>query len=195
MKKIFFLGSENSYSNIVAKKVPFSPDYMLTACNTFSEIVNKTLSEENSLGILPIENSITSDIHENIDFLFKHDLHIVYEVFLRIHLQVIGLPNSSLTLLTNVYSHPRALAQCSKFLEAHTLTPIETLSTTAARDIIVTQQDRTYAAIGSKELLSDNKLMLLAENIEDNPYNMTRFVFVSAKNPLLTSGKNKATIM
>src|SRR5436190_1467945 len=192
MTKIFYLGPNGSYSNIVAKKVLEKTDYELIPCNSFLDIVNNTICSINTIGILPIENSITSDIHENIDYLFQNNLSIIYEAFLRINLHVIGLKNTTISDIKNVYSHPRALAQCTKFTSQHHVKTFETISTSAAKEFILQNKEKANAIIGSRELLSDHQLSLIQENIGNDQYNLTRFVFVSIdKTRNISAVKNK----
>jgi prephenate dehydratase len=194
MKKVFYLGPEGSYSHIAVTHALVG-DYQYVSCASFLEIVNNTLFTNHALGILPIENSITSDIHENIDYLFKNNFFILQEVFLSIHLHLIGLPTARLSEITTVCSHPRALAQCTKFIAKHSLKIQETTSTAIARDIVVTKQDPHMAAIGSRELLQD-AVQLLAENIGNDSYNLTRFVCIGIDHREYHAAvHNKATII
>src|SRR5205085_5788746 len=119
--------------HIVTKKV-FPSGYSLVACPNFLEIVNKALIDKTSIGVLPVENSITSNVHENIDYLFKNNLHIVHEAFLKINLHLIGLKETKLTNITTVYSHQKALSQCTSFIKKHSFKIIETSSTAAGKD-------------------------------------------------------------
>lgn len=194
--KIFYLGPEGSYSYIAVKNGIKKESTQFISCKNFSEIVNNTLVDSKSLGVLPIENSITSDIHENIDFIFKNNLYIVYELFLLINLHLIGLKNTHLLNIRKVFSHPRALAQCTKFIAENHLKTDEVSSTASAGNIILEKKDISLGAIGSKELILNPKLKIIKENIGNDKYNMTRFVFISRnQNSFLSDQKNKITII
>jgi len=196
MKKVFYLGPEGSYSHSIAKQMFGKRDYELIAQESFGEIINHTTSITHSIGVLPIENSITSDIHENIDHLFTHDMTISQEAFLRINLHLVGLPTATREDITEVYSHERALAQCSKFIAEHNLKAHPSQSTSRGRDIILEKNNKSVAVIGSKILVEKNKLKILQENIGNDKYNMTRFVFVVKDfSDDLQSIKNKASII
>lgn len=196
MKKVFYLGPEGSYSSIVAFKILNQKDYQFISCTSFLEIVTNTINTRDAIGVLPIENSITSDIHENIDFLFKNNLAILREAFLRINLHLLGFPHATVQSITSVYSHPRALAQCSKYIASHKLKIHEVSSTSAAKEMVLEKQDKTAAVIGSKELAIDGKLTILSKHTGNDRFNLTRFVFIAADEKLLHPVvKNKATII
>ncbi len=176
----YYLGPQNSYSHILAKKV-FGDDYQLLSCPNFAEIVEKVMENPRTIGVLPIENSITSNIHENMDYLFHENLKIVQEAYLKINLYLIGLHTASLEDIIKVYSHPKALAQCKNFIQNYHLSFQETVSTANAKDLILQIDDKRAAAIGSKELANDPRLTIVLPNIGDNHYNITRFFLVSSQ--------------
>lgn len=196
MKKVFFLGPDGSYSHIIASKVFDKNDYEFIPKENFFDIVKETLSDNTSLGVLPIENSSTSNVHDNMDYLFKQDLVIVNEAYLQINLYLIGLKGAKLSDIQKVYSYPKALEQCAQYIRQSNFTVQESPSTAAARDLVLSSNDKTIAAIGSKELANNDNLQILDENIGDNKYNITRFVFVANQEAVVTFGKkNKASVM
>lgn len=195
MKKIFYLGAEDSYSYLISKQVIFDKHNTLVPANNFSEIVESTIKTK-GIGVLPIENSITSDIHANIEYLFKTDLKILFEAFLRIKLNLIGLKQATIQDIKTVYSHERALAQSSEFLKEHTMTTVEANSTSAAKEILLEKHDISIGAIGSKALAGNPQLQVIQENIGNDQYNMTRFVFVGNDHMDLVTGiKNKTSVI
>jgi chorismate mutase/prephenate dehydratase len=195
MKKIFYLGPEDSYSYIVTRQIMLEKEYELVAVESFSKIIENTTKIKNAIGVLPIENSITSDIHENIDYLFKTDVKIFYEAFLRINLQLIGLKDAVIEDIKTVYSHERALAQCSDFIKEHHLSVKEAQSTAKGKELLLQKQDKTIGIIGSKILANNQQLKILQENIGNDMYNMTRFVFVINDNHQVSNDANKASII
>ncbi len=191
MKKVYYLGPKGSYSHTITKKM--FPANELVDCDSFAEIVKNALFEKDAVGVLPIENSITSNIHENMDHLFRERLTIIAEAYLKIRLYLIGFKTATTGDVKKVYSHPKALSQCRQYIERHNFTVQQTNSTAAARNLILEIKDKRVAAIGSKELAKVQKLKILAEDIGDEKYNITRFAFIRA----LQSGDsgNKASIM
>lgn len=178
MKKIYFLGPKGSYSERVVKEA-YSGAYEAVGCVTFSDIVENTLHEKGAMGVLPIENSITSNVHENMDYLFKENLVIVGEAYLKIRLNLVGFVGAELGEVRKVYSHIQALSQCKRYIQRHHFMIQETDSTAAARELILKVNDPRVAAIGSAELADHEALKILDEDIGDEKFNITRFLFVS----------------
>lgn len=191
MKHTYYLGPKDSYSHNISQKIFGSNE--LIACNSFADIVKNTLREKASIGVLPIENSITSNIHENMDNLFKENLTIIAEAYLKIRLYLIGFKEAAVGDIKKVYSHPKALSQCKKYIKKHNLTTQSTNSTAAAKNLILKINDKRAAAIGSKELSQDANLKILADDIGDEKFNITRFAFVSSLRP--QSSGTKSSIM
>jgi len=194
MKKICYLGPEGSYSHIITKQVMAEQDCQLVPLKNFAEIIQQTKETPETIGVLPLENSITSNIHENIEALFSNELHIFREAFLRIKLHLIGLQDATIEEIKTVYSYEKALAQCSNFLTEHNITPIATQSTAEGKKIILEKQDKSIGAIGSRELANDSQLRILEENIGNERYNITRFVFVTKDKTETNEKKNKASV-
>lgn len=196
MKKIFYLGAQDSYSYIISKQVIFDNNHSLISAKSFGEIVENTAKTNNGIGVLPIENSITSNIHENIEYLFKSDLKILFEAFLRIKLDLVGFKQATLSDIKTVYSHERALAQSSEFLKKNQITTYGASSTSAAKDIMLERQDKSIGVVGSKALAENPQLAIMQENIGNDQYNMTRFVFVGKDLiDFVTGVKNKTSII
>lgn len=178
MNNIYYLGPDGSFSQTIIKRA--GQAYNEVACDNFSEIVEKTLADANSVGVLPIENSITSNIHENMDHLFSQNLVIKGEAFLKIHLSLFGLRGSNINDITKVYSQPQALSQCRGYIKSHNFITQETSSTAAAKNLILKMNDKRCAAIGSEELKVEENLAILESDIGDEKFNITRFVLVRA---------------
>ena len=195
MKKNYYLGPTGSYSYLIAKKI--FPDDELVSCESFFPIVNKILKDKDALGVLPIENSTTSDVFENVDYLFSKNFTIVEEAYFKINLYLVGLKNSSLEQIKEVYSHPKALAQSSKYIEKHHLTMCESKSTAHGKDIVLAGNDIKKAFIGSRDLARDPRLLILSENIGNARNNMTRFVVIKKfnKDEIEAKSNQKLTII
>jgi len=193
MVNAYFLGPSGSFSEIITKKVLVEKKFSFIDCVSFGEIGEKILKDKNCYGVLPIENSITSDIHENIDFLFKHELKIISEAYLNINLHLIGFRDSTFESIKTVYSHPRAILQCTNFLKKHLYQIIKTQSTSAGRKILLENKNRQEALIGSGEIVRNSREFdILIENIGNDKFNRTRFVFIGRN---YNGRGNKASII
>jgi prephenate dehydratase len=129
-------------------------------------------------GVIPIENSLFGSVHQNYDLLEEHELQIVSEVQLRIRHCLLGVPGTRIEDIRSVCSHPQALGQCRAFLKK-TIPHAEAVSfydtAGAARDVAAVG-DPARAAIASARAGAPYALVTLAENIESNHQNYTRFL-------------------
>lgn len=115
MKKIGCLGPEGSYSCLAAKEL--SPGAEITLFKNFPSVVAALEKGEVDEIALPIENSIQGGVLQNMDLLADaEDLVAVKEYILPIEHRLVTLAGASLSEITEVYSHPQALGQCSVFL-------------------------------------------------------------------------------
>ena len=193
MKKISILGPEGSFSYILALKIKERLNSEIILSDNFNDIIS---SIGDNYGLLPIENSTTSNVHENIDSLFNSRLYILGEAFLSIKLNLIGLKNSKLTDIDKVYSHPKALSQASKFLIEKNLKTEFVSSTSKGQEIVLCENIKNIAAIGSSHLIDKENLKILESNIQNNKINKTRFLIVSKQEDLSEKqGSLKASII
>jgi prephenate dehydratase len=144
-----------------------------------------------SIAIVPIENSITSSIHANVDMLFEGNFTITNEIFLQINLGLFAQTGLQLTDITEVYSHPQALAQAAKVTKLHGWSTHETSSTSAALNQII--KSKSAAALLP---ISTNVsgIECLLKEVQDTEENQTRFITV-ANNPLNLEQGTKASLL
>jgi len=113
------------------------------------------------------------------DLLLESRLAIVAETILPIEMQLIALPGASLEDIRCVASHPMALAQCERFFAAHPKwkrVPAE--DTAGSVREAISAGDKTRAAIAGRRAADHYRAVILAERIQDNAENFTRFVLL-----------------
>ena len=129
--------------------------------------------------MIPIENTLAGSVVEHYDLLREHSVFIERESVIRIEHHVIGNVGSKLEELERIYSHPVALAQCRSFFQQHPgIAPVAFYDTAGAVKQIVQLQDRRSAAIAGRQAAEIYGGLLLAENVEDDAANFTRFLLV-----------------
>ena len=192
---IYYLGPPGSFSHCIAAQA-FSESYMqLYPLASLLAIKNQVSAETDSVGVFPVENSITSNVHETIDYLFNTDLSIIGEGRLQIVLNLIGLKGAKLADIKEVYSHGKALEQCATFLAEHQISPVVVGSTSDGQQLILEKSQVHCAALGSRRLAEHPALIVLKDNIADVSNNMTRFLFVSQTTEALQDEpRNKMTV-
>ena len=188
---IYYLGPPGSYSNIVAKKIFTTSGHALVPVDAFIDVAQQV--EQDGMGILGIENSTSSSVHESVDHIFHSDVHIIGEVSMNIELHLGGIKDASFTDITDVYSHTQALAQCSIFIKENNLKIHQTSSTASAIDEVLTFNDIAKAAIGGKKSMKEKNMEVVAEHIGNTENNMTRWVIISRNPESLLQPINKVT--
>jgi prephenate dehydratase len=192
--KVVYSGVPGSFSHKACMQF-FGTETPHDNCSSFREVFETVQSGEATLGIVPVENSLTGSIHENYDLLLEYDLRIVGELTLRIMHNLIGHEHTSLDGIKRVYSHPQVFQQCREFLGKHPdwdLVACQDTATGVQR--IKENGDLTEAGIAGKEAADLFKMSVLQEGIETNPRNFTRFVVIS-RGEFLDAHKNKSSLI
>ncbi|MBR3771893.1 MAG: bifunctional chorismate mutase/prephenate dehydratase, partial [Clostridium sp.] len=145
-------------------------------------------------GVLPIENSSTGGITDIFDLLIDYDNYIVGEHELKVDQCLIGLPGTKIEQIEKVYSHEQGLLQCAKFLEEHkNIQQIPYMSTAISAKKVSEDKNPAQAAIASKRAAKCYGLEVLAENINQEVMNATRFIVV-CREQICLKDSNKVSI-
>src|SRR5713226_520233 len=179
-KRIAFQGAAGAYSEEAIGQL--DPHAQSQPYREFRDVAQAVLEHRADLGLLPIENSVVGSIAQNFDLIAESGLAIVGEVVTSVHHCLLGVPGASRAAVRRVLSHPVALAQCERFLRS--LTGVEVVAfydTAGAAADVARQGDRSLAAIAGALAAERYGLAILAERIEDEPHNQTRFLLVAAE--------------
>ncbi len=191
--RIAFQGEPGAYSEAAALR--FVPGATTMPCRSFEEVFTAVDEGRATLGILPMENSIGGSIHRNYDLLVEHELPIVGEVELSVEHCLLGRPGTKTSDLRVVYSHPQALAQCERYLEALEGVEIIAVYDTAGGAKMVSEGTRADAgAVASRRAAELFNLEILEETIQDYAANITRFVLVG-RSPAPADEATKTSIV
>uniref|UniRef100_A0A2C9V655 arogenate dehydratase n=1 Tax=Manihot esculenta TaxID=3983 RepID=A0A2C9V655_MANES len=174
--RVAYQGVPGAYSEAAAGKA--YPNCESIPCDQFEvafQVVELWVADR---VVLPVENSLGGSIHRNYDLLLRHRLHIVGEVQLPVHHCLLALPGVRKENITQVISHPQALAQCELSLSKLGLNAArEAVDDTAgAAQHIAANNLRDTAAIASARAAELYGLQILADGIQDDSSNVTRFV-------------------
>src|ERR1700686_2939639 len=175
-QKIAFQGEPGANSHIAIAEA--YPDSEALPCPTFEDALAAIASGEASLGMIPIENSVAGRVADIHHLLPQSGLFIVGEYFLLIHHQLMAPRGAKLTDIRSVESHVHALGQCRRIIRKLGIKPIVSGDTAAAR-LIAERGHKACAAIASKLAAEIYGLDVLAEDIEDETHNTTRFVVLA----------------
>ena len=148
MKKIAIQGIPGSFHDIAAHEYFAGEELQLVCCNTFEALFRTMRAEDDVLGLMAIENTIAGSLLHNYELLRESGMTIIGEHKLHIEHSLLCLPEDDPAHLTEVNSHPVALAQCRNYLERHpALKVVETDDTAGAAEMIARQRLHGHAAI------------------------------------------------
>lgn len=179
---VAYSGKRGAYAEQAISRYFDAADCESTPVDSFAEIFQAVIDGKADYGMVPIENSLAGSVYQNYDnFTRFEDVSIVGAVTLNIRHALLGVKGSSLADIKQVCSHPQALSQCRKFLDAHRdWRQLESQSTATAAETVARAASRDCAVIASPRNASLYGLDLLAEDIEDDPGNFTRFVVIQS---------------
>ncbi|MBN2239363.1 MAG: prephenate dehydratase [Dehalococcoidales bacterium] len=190
---IAFQGEAGAYSEEAAYNY-FSSSVTVKPCETLAHVFNAVETGQAQCGIIPIENSLEGNVGQSYDLLLDTDLNICGETELRVVHCLITHPGTKLEDIKRIYSHPQALGQCQAFLKHLNCELIPATDTAGSVKMIKEKGIIDAAAIASARASEIYGMQILAKEIEDNPYNYTRFLVIKKeKSP--PSGRDKTSIV
>jgi prephenate dehydratase len=175
--KIAFQGELGANSDTACRDM--YPDMEPLPCATFEDAFFALKHGKADLAMIPIENSIAGRVADIHHLLPNSNLHIVGEYFLPIHFQLMALPGVTIDDISTVYSHVHALGQCRNIIRDNGWKAIVSGDTAGSARMVAEANDKASAALAPYLAASLYGLDILAENVEDEDHNTTRFVVLS----------------
>ena len=176
-KLIAFQGERGANSEIACQDV--YPDWTPLPCATFEDAFGALADRSADLAMIPIENSIAGRVADIHHLLPTSGFHIIGEHFLPIHFHLMAIRGATLDGLNVVQSHVHALGQCRKLIRRLGLKAEVAADTAGSARQVAEINDPTRAAIAPRLAASVYGLEILAEDIQDEDHNTTRFVILS----------------
>ena len=175
--KIAFQGELGANSHLAITEA--YPDAEPLPCPTFEDALGAISSGEAALGMIPIENSVAGRVADIHHLLPTSGLHIVAEWFLPIRHQLMAVKGVTLKDIKTVESHVQALGQCRRTIRKLGIKPVVAVDTAGSARDVAARGDRTCAAIAPRLAAEIYGLDILAEDVEDETHNTTRFVVLA----------------
>lgn len=188
--RVSYSGVTGAFAQIAVDKI--FPDAIPVSCKDFKEAYEKTERGETDCCVLPIENSNAGEVGSVIDLVFSGSLFINEIYSLSIHQCLVALPESELSDIKTVISHPQALSQCEQYLRKLGAQKQECVNTAVAARTVLKNGDRGVAAIASRDTAKIYGLKILKENINESETNTTRFAVFSR---VMNSSKSDGSII
>ncbi|MBR5611037.1 MAG: prephenate dehydratase [Bacteroidales bacterium] len=183
MKRKVVIQGIGGCNHYIAAKEFFRDDEVETIdCDTFRNLVYQVVKDPSKLGIMAIENTIAGSLLDNFNLLRQSGLVIVGEYKLRIKHALVALPGTDIRDIKEINTHPMAFRQCQEFLDTLPNVKLVEKDDTAGSAKWIQENNLTdHAAIcpaGAAELYGMN---ILADGIETNKRNFTRFLILANK--------------
>lgn len=194
-KKVAIQGILGAFHEEAAVKYYKTDKIELVQCKTFSDLINAVETKEADTGIMAIENTIAGSILPNYALIENSSLKITGEIYLRIIQNLIAKNGEKIEEIEEVFSHPMAIYQCSGFFKKFPkIRLIESLDTAISAKDIANSGANNTAAIASSFAAKRYNLKILAESIEDNKLNYTRFFELKKEIGKRKNEPNKSSI-
>ncbi len=196
-KRIAIQGYPGAFHEIATRCYYPEQSVEMVPADTFDELVE--VVEKGTFadgGMMAIENTIAGSLLKNYQLLNNSGLQITGEVFLRIRQNLMALPGQKIADLKEVHSHPVAIEQCLYFFKKHPHIKLVSMEDTALSAKRIREGELAgIGAIASSLAAERYGMDLLAEGIETNKKNFTRFLVVGKEIPMIIPSKiNKISI-
>lgn len=192
--KIAYQGEPGAYSEF-ATQTAF-PDGQALPFESVRLVFDRVDQGEAAFGVVPLENSQAGSINETYDLLWhdEHELRMVGEVIVPVDHALLGLQGVQLDDLRRVFSHPQALAQCGEFLAALDVDIVPEFDTAGAARRIRDEGDPSQGAVASTRAAGLLGLQVLAEKIQTDADNFTKFAVVGNGDPQMGAADKTSII-
>jgi len=184
--KIAFQGELGAYGHQACADT--RPEYDPLPCATFHDTMAAVRDGAADLAMVAVENSIYGRVADVHSLLPESGLHIVAEAFVRVHVNLLGVPGATLDQVQEAHGHPVILPQCSGFLRHHGIRGVVSSDNARAAREVAERADPTHAALASEMAAQIYGLQVLASQIEDRPDNTTRFLIMARDADLTRRG-------
>lgn len=185
-------GTAGANAETAAKQI-FGENCAPTFLPTFADVFDAVQNGEVDYGIIPVENSTAGSVIQAYDLMGENNFYIARSTVVEITNCLAVRPGTKPEDVKDVYSHPQALSQCSRFIRRHGLTPHE-YSNTATAAKMVLEADEPLGAICSEKCARLHGLEILHRRISDHVPNYTRF-FCITKHLEISDDADRVSVM
>jgi prephenate dehydratase len=176
--RVAFQGEPGAFSEAAAIQL-LGPEITTVPRATFDAVFRAIAENAADALLVPVENSLAGSVVRVYDLMLENQLNITAETILPIELNLIAVPGASLDQIKSVSSHPMALAQCERFFEQHrNYKRVPAEDTAGSVREVLARGDKISAAIAGRRAADYYRGVILAEKIQDNSENFTRFVLL-----------------
>ena len=191
--KVAYLGPEGTFTQQAALK-HFGHSAQVMPLAAIDEVFREVEAGAVNYGVVPVENSTEGVVNHTLDNFMGSNLKICGEVELRIHHNLMVSDVTNLNSISRIYSHSQSLAQCRKWLDAHYPKVERVAVSSNAEAAKRLKGEWNAAAIAGSMAAELYGLKMIAEKIEDQPDNSTRFLIIGTQE-VPPTGVDKTSIV
>ena len=196
-----YLGPAGTFTEAALAQVPEATGKPWRSVNNVGEALDDVVSGRSVAAMIAIENSIEGGVSTTQDALATiPNLRIIGEYLVPVNFVLVAVPGKALDDVRIINAHPVAYAQCHRWLDAnlpnHGHIPAASNVAAAASLLDPSGNGLADAAIAPPGITEHHDLVVLADNIGDNPNALTRFVLVSRTVPVgPATGADKTSVI
>lgn len=182
---VSYLGPEGTYTQEACEKF-FGKLGIYIPFKTVNDAIKALINDECNYAVIPQENTIGGPVIDYVDSLiYQTEVSVVGEIELPINQNLLAQKRTKLSDIKTVYSHKQGIAQANNWLKEHLPNAkiIEVSSTAEGAKMVSESKDISCAAIASIGSSKVYNLNILAEKIQNNDKNKTRFYVLTKKSP------------
>lgn len=189
---VAYLGPAGTFSELAMLR-QFGSRVQGAPCASVDDVFRVTEAGRTEFSIVPVENSSEGAVNRTLDLLLATPLRILAEVSVPVRHHLLTR-SGALEGVTRVMAHPQALGQCVGWLNQHAPSLERLAAASNAEAARLAATDPTLAAIAGERAAAHFELQAVAENIQDEPLNRTRFL-VLGRQETTPSGRDKTSLI
>lgn len=204
MDRIAIQGYKGSFHDLAVEKLYGKKAKETVYCKTIIDVFESLESGRSDFALVAIGNNRYGDINHVYDILVNNHIsanneryYIVAETYINVSHNLLGIKGTKIPDIRTIYSQAPAIVQCFGFIHARLRNAIavEQDDTALSAKLVSELKSDTAAAIGSREAAKIFDLEVLAENIQDDVNNISRFILISLDKPTNYKGATKTSIL
>ncbi|MDQ7024803.1 MAG: prephenate dehydratase [Anaerolineae bacterium] len=181
--KVAFQGINGANSEIAIFQHYNGQKVKTEPLSELNELFEALRTQKVTYALVPVENSSAGAVMGAYELLMDYDFRIQAEVILHVHHALMVVPGTKFEDIQGVQSHPQALAQCERYLQQNSWKPIRWYDTAGAAKDLAANKPANTAALATTKAAELYGLEVLAEQVEDIPFNYTRFLLLGIDDP------------
>lgn len=195
MRKIGIQGIPGCFHDIAAHEW-FSEEIETVGFASFDEMFDALEADQSMMAAVAIENTIAGALLQNFEYIRKSGRKIIGECKIRVSHSLCALPGTTIKDLKEVRSHYMALLQCRQFMSHYPqIKRIEDFDTAGCAKKVAEENMPGIGAIAPAYAARLYGLEVLAEGIEDDNRNFTRFLIVGTKDSPTPEDADKISVV